>query len=440
MRLSLAPSPTGEMRLNDIFIVLWNYILKLKYNASLVLRIEDTNLAKSNNDTIPLIHNTLTKMKVCVNESPSNLGLFGPYKQSERTHIYKFYINKMLLEKKCFYCKCSSKRLNILKQVNLALNEPLVYDGRCLGKKYKMGKVRLTVPRVGGYVGTKSKWTDVDMPVLWNENKPTFHLANVIDDRLMKVSHVFRGKDWLTNLPKHTLLCYQLGFELPKYYHVPLLCNKGKNKLSKQLFSCGLNGMIGFGILPTTIFKYFLSIITNETELTKTSNINFNKLEAINVQVNCTKLILLNKVCIKELIVDMNSIIDSVIGRENMLRAIKLCLTKSLTLHDVYKLMEFVFDSKTSNCKKVTNLHFLTISLLLVEYKKLGIWTVPSLERIHEKLSKHLGISIRTFCVLIMAVFGDRKSISLYDNLSLLGKEIVVARLCLFLGKDCYSV
>ncbi len=105
----------------------------------------------------------------------------------------------MQILSKCFFCKCSFKRLNILKQVNLTLNEPLVYDGRCLGKKYKMGNVRLKVPRVGGYVGTKSKWTDVDMPVLWNESKPMFHLANVIDDSLMKVSHVFRGKDWLTN-------------------------------------------------------------------------------------------------------------------------------------------------------------------------------------------------------------------------------------------------
>ncbi len=184
------------------------------------------------------------------------------------------------------------------------------------------------------------------MQVLWSNSKPTFHFANVVDDQLMKISHVIRGRDWLPSLPKHILINTYLGFKTPRYHHMPLICDKKRLKLSKRLNNIGFYGLIGLGIIPEAILKYLISIVVG-VDMKDISeavlNFNIGGIKQQNIYIDLKKLILINKVCLSRIIFDVNSFITNLIKKECINKTISLCARKSLILHDIYKLMSFIF-------------------------------------------------------------------------------------------------
>lgn len=155
LRVRFAPSPSGNLHLGNLFIGKFNSLLSMKRRGTLTLRVEDTDQFNSSKYFRRAMELTLNEFKIKPNESPMRLGYFGPYCQSERNHIYKFYGHAIKSSGRGFMCNCSFRRIETLKRVNLALGDAAVYDGKCIKRSVKNGKLRLKVPRFGHFSSGK---------------------------------------------------------------------------------------------------------------------------------------------------------------------------------------------------------------------------------------------------------------------------------------------
>ncbi|ATY93545.1 Glutamate--tRNA ligase [Candidatus Hodgkinia cicadicola] len=442
-RVRLAPSPTGCPHLGNLLIGVYNLLFKLKHGASIILRIEDTDASRSQNDNVGKIYKAFGAINIIFDESSINVNKFGPYIQTQRRHIHAYYCSWLINNKLAFWCKCKWRRVDALKRVNLKLGCASIYDGKCLKSKLSKRadlKLRLKAPRAGLFYKNKHslRWSNSEMQTLWTAGGPTFHIANVIDDHLMRISHVLRGRDWVSSLAKQFLLYVYLRFKLPRFYHLPLLiCSKG-TKLSKRLLNCGVEACVSLGILPKAILAYFMCLIVNvETFKLRevVAKFNINDINKSCLRINKDKLLALNKrvltqVCLKP------SLFEYLLG-DKVNEAFKLCKKKSVLFTDVYRQMLFVFcfnvpqppPPHISRCYTI-------LAVLINNYKRLQVWNKTSLTALHLKLNKRLGLSLRTLFVLIyLFAFNTRDSISLYDSFVLLGKECLLFRLELALNK-----
>ncbi|MFP3037865.1 MAG: glutamate--tRNA ligase family protein [Candidatus Hodgkinia cicadicola] len=361
------------------------------------------------------IYNALDILNINIDESPKLLGLYGPYKQSERKHIYDFYRKKLEKRKMCFWCNCSFRRINALKRINLSLGETNIYDGKCIKSRNKTGKLRLKVPRVGTFIDNyiKMHWAQLDMQILWVNDRITFDLTNVIDDYLMKITHIFRERDWLMSLPKHVLINTYLNFAVPKYYHLPLICTNKRTKLSKRFTKT--NGMLNLEIMPKVIMKYLASIV-NFT--------NLNYLKQSNIQ--------LNRLVISNLSLE-SSILSKILKEFNIKTDINYCV-KNAVLYDIYRLMGFVFwKKKINNTDNFISLRYVLLKMLLLEYKQVLFWQKINIKQVSINLSKYLGLKLRTFSLIASAMILGTDSIYLYDGCVVLGREMIIARISILL-------
>ncbi|MGP1926956.1 MAG: glutamate--tRNA ligase [Candidatus Hodgkinia cicadicola] len=430
VRVRFAPSPSGDLHLGNLFIGKFNLMFSSNYSGALVLRIEDTDFVTSEEHCLTAIELTLNEFKLNPNESPIKIGYFGPYRQSERNHIYKFYGNALKSLNRGFLCKCSFKRIEALKRVNLALGDAAVYDGKCLKRLVKDGKLRLKVPRIGYFTsaGRITRWAHVDMQTLSSKTKPSFHLANVVDDHSMRISHVIRGNDWLNEIPKHILIYLYLGFSVPKFLFLPLLYTSNGKKLSKRNSALGLNGLIDVGIFPEAIDSYVTSLIKGNGR----ERLNFKPKR---LQVNKNILTKFNKQVLRKTSFDNNELLTRKLNRSKANQIVRLCAQKSTTAEDVHRLLRFMFHTKPHGwyCK-LPGLQYALLGIMLTKYRQLRSWSVKSLEALHRGIATKLNVSIRTLSIIIAsATLGARDSVSLYEGFVLLGKEAVNARIMLYM-------
>ncbi len=252
VRVRFAPSPTGFLHVGGLRTALFNFLFARNSGGKFILRIEDTDRARYVEGAVDNLINTLHWAGLNYDEGPVVGGNFGPYVQSERLAIYKKHI-EMLLEKRVAYrCFCTPERLEAMRKeqerqklqpkydrtcLNLSENE--INDNVAAGKAYV---VRMRVPDnvtikfsdiIRGDVEFSSERVD-DQVLLKSDGYPTYHLANVVDDHLMEISHVIRGEEWLSSTPKHVLLYEAFGWDVPKFAHLPLLLNPDRSKLSKR--------------------------------------------------------------------------------------------------------------------------------------------------------------------------------------------------------------
>lgn len=247
-----APSPTGYLHIWSLRTVLYNYLYAKKNNGKFMLRIEDTDRTRLVEWSVENMIQVLASVWLIPDEGPNNPGDKGPYYQSERLEIYRKYIDELIKNDKAYYCFCSSERLSELREEQTSLGLPTKYDKNCrfmsedeIQAKLDAGvsyTVRLKVPE-GKKVRFEDtvKWKievdtkDIDEQVLLkSDGFPTYHLANVVDDYLMWVTHVIRGDEWTPSAPKHVLLYEAFGWTPPTFSHIPLLLATGGKKLSKR--------------------------------------------------------------------------------------------------------------------------------------------------------------------------------------------------------------
>lgn len=245
VRTRIAPSPTGSPHIGTAYAALYNYVYAKQNNGSFILRIEDTDRNRFVADSEKEIIKSLTWLDLVPNESPIKEGQFGPYRQSERLDIYSSYAAELLKRGKAYYCDCSSQRLEKIRSEQQAKKEITHYDRKCRfepPENINDCVIRLAVPdegetivedKIRGIISFQNQGID-DQVLLKSDGFPTYHLASVVDDHLMEISHIIRAEEWLSSTPKHVLLYQAFGWEVPEFVHLPLLRNRDKSKISKR--------------------------------------------------------------------------------------------------------------------------------------------------------------------------------------------------------------
>ena len=267
VRTRIAPSPTGSPHIGTAYAALFNYCFAKKNNGDFVLRIEDTDRTRFVEGSENEIHDALSWLGLETDESPLKGGKFGPYRQSERLDIYKKYIEKLVKEGKAYYCDCSEERLTKIREEQQAKKEVPHYDRKCRQASLKLTNkavVRLAVPLdrvtevqdlVRGKIVFENKNID-DQVLLKSDGFPTYHLASVVDDHLMEISHVIRAEEWLSSTPKHVLLYQAFGWELPEFAHLPLLRNPDRSQISKRKNPVAVDFYRQQGYLPEALVNF----------------------------------------------------------------------------------------------------------------------------------------------------------------------------------------
>ncbi|CAH8841467.1 unnamed protein product [Trichobilharzia szidati] len=281
VRVRFAPSPTGFMHLGGLRTALFNKLFAVKHSGKFILRIEDTDKSRSQPYAKEDILESLNWCGLIPDEGPLIGGNYGSYIQSERKHLYSSVVQKLIDEGYAYRCFCSSKRLAILRNEQSRRNEPQRYDNRCrnLSEKeieknlsmslpytvrFKTGDSPITVNDiVFGSSVFNSLNSDGDFIIMKSDGMPVYHLANVVDDHYMEISHVIRGVEWLASTPKHLLLYSALNWSPPQFAHLPLLLSSSGGKLSKRCPEFSLIGNVRClrkaGYLPTVIINWLTS-------------------------------------------------------------------------------------------------------------------------------------------------------------------------------------
>ncbi len=252
VRVRLAPSPTGDVHIGTIWLAQFNWLFAKQQGGKFIVRIEDTDRKRLVEGSVNKIYEALDWYGLTPDEGPMQGGPFTPYVQSERLDLYKKYAEQLVEQGSGYYCFCTPERLTELRTAQEAAKRPPRYDKLCAAiqpvdakKRVAAGEshvIRLNVPTIGSITlrdvirgAVTFNYDQVDDSVLLkSDGFPTYHLAVVVDDYLMEISHVIRGEEWLSSAPKHLLLYEKFGWTPPAFAHLPLILGTDKKKLSKR--------------------------------------------------------------------------------------------------------------------------------------------------------------------------------------------------------------
>jgi len=273
VRVRVAPSPTGDPHVGTAYIALFNYVFAKKMGGDFILRIEDTDQSRARSTSEQMIYDSLKSLGLEWNEGPDVGGAYGPYRQSERKAIYQEYV-QVLLDKDAAYKDFDSaergkEQREAARKAGITKVER---DGRTHTKEQiaqlqasnKPFVIRLKTPmdgvtkfedKVRGPIEIQNKQVD-DQILMKSDGFPTYHLANVVDDHLMKISHVIRAEEWISSTPKHVMLYEAFGWGMPTFVHMPLLRNSDKSKISKRKNPTSLSFYERAGILPEAMLNF----------------------------------------------------------------------------------------------------------------------------------------------------------------------------------------
>jgi len=292
VRTRIPPSPTGEPHIGNLRTALFNYLFAKKHGGDFIFRIEDTDQVRCKTEYIFSLIRAFEWAGIIPDEGPyidnngelREKGSYGPYIQSKRLSLYNDYVQKLLSNGTAYYCFCSAERLEVMRKEQSAKKLPPLYDKHCeyLSKKdieqeLSSGKrpcVRLNIPHTGftsfddiikGKIEFENRLIDHQI-VMKSDGFPTYHLAHVVDDALMEISHVIRGEEWVSSTPKHVFLYQALGFEIPEFAHLPLVLAEDKSKLSKRHGAVSVLDFKDQGYLPSALVNFLALLGWNPGE------------------------------------------------------------------------------------------------------------------------------------------------------------------------------
>lgn len=466
VRTRVAPSPTGDPHVGTAYVALVNYCFARQNGGEFVLRIEDTDQARSTAESERVILSALRWCGLSWDEGPDVGGPFGPYRQSERSAIYQKYAAELLAAGHAFKCFCTPQRLEEMRVAQRAAGKPSRYDGLCLtyspeevARREAAGEpfvVRMRVPDEGVCIvedmrrgPIEFEYSSIDMQVLMkSDGLPTYHLANVVDDHLMEISHVFRGEEWVSSAPKHLLLYKYFGWQPPKLMHLPLLRNPDKSKLSKRKNPTGILFFEAMGYLPETLVN-FLALLANavhegEDELMDLETIvrrfNVEHVPTGGPVFDLAKLDWLNGRYLRERL-DPASFVARVAAwsasPERLTRMAQLAAPRIERLSDLGPLLAFLFSGRLAlspqsfaGSKLDAEAMRRAFTQALEEFDALPVWNAFGIEaaikRIAETQERKVREVARPFYV---AITGSPTSIPLFDSMELLGRDLVRERL-----------
>lgn len=466
MRVRIAPSPTGEPHVGTAYIALFNYLLAKKHGGEFILRIEDTDAARSTPEFEQKVLDALKWCGLSWSEGPDVGGPYGPYRQSERKDTYRPYVEKIVQSGHGFRCFCTPERLDEMRAEQRAAGKPPKYDGRCLTlsaeevtTRMNAGEpsvVRMKIPTEGSckfvdgvYGEVEIPWEAVDMQVLLKaDGMPTYHMANVVDDHLMKITHVARGEEWLSSVPKHILLYQYLGLEPPVFMHLSLMRNADKSKLSKRKNPTSISYYAALGYLPEALMNFlglfFIQIGEGEELLTMdqlAAQFDPENLSKAGAIFDLQKLDWLNGRWLREAVSEpefVSRVLAWAQDNDRFTEAMKLAQSRITKLSDLPDLTGFLLKgdlgltaSDFANIKKVSLDDVLQIlQTVQPDLEQVFEWNAETIEAELRAISERSDIKLRNLLApLFIAVSGSSRSLPLFDSMAILGRSVVRQRL-----------
>jgi glutamyl-tRNA synthetase len=465
IRTRIAPSPTGDPHVGTAYIALFNRCFANQQKGKFILRIEDTDKARSSSRSEQDILQALRWLGLDWDEGPDNGGDYGPYRQSERSEMYSTH-SQILLENGCaFHCFCTSERLSLLRQEQIANKQQVGYDGHCLHLtpievKAKLERkeehvIRMKIPEAGECAfddllrgEVRISWSQIDMQVLMkSDGLPTYHFANVVDDHLMAISHVIRGEEWINSMPKHVLLYEYFGWEAPIFCHMPLLRNPDKSKLSKRKNPTSIGYYRAMGYMPAALTNYLgmmgWTMPSGEEKFSldeMAKEFDISRVSLGGPIFDREKLDWLNGKYIREDLSDaefMAQFASWAFQSEKMAVIVPLIKQRVERFSDVADLGQFFISADVSissedfEHKSITpELGLKILQFTLWHLEALIEWNRESVESVLQSLATSLGLNIRDLLFpLFIAITGKGVSISVIESIAILGLDISRARL-----------
>jgi len=473
-RLRVAPSPTGDPHVGTAYMSLFNLAYARKTGGAFVLRIEDTDRARYRADSEQQVTETLRWLGLPWDEGPDVGGPYGPYRQSERLETYRPYVEQLVASGHAYYCWCTPERLAELRKEQERTKASVTgYDRLCFGKTREERSqlpgfqetpvVRMLVPDDVPLAfddlirGTVAAPRPDDQVLLKTDGFPTYHLAVVVDDHLMGITHVVRGEEWISSTPKHLLLYRWLGWDAPAFAHMPLLRNTDRSKISKRKNPAArLLWFVEQGYLPEAL-RNFLQLLAyppaDERSEVSTfeefiAGFEWSKINTVGPIFDLDKLNWLNGTYIRNLGVEelgdrlvsfvrehQRSLTDAeaaiVSGAAGMLQPRLVLLSDALDQLTFALTPDADLVIEDDAHAQLTDAAPLAMDAALPVLEALGDFTHDAIEEaLRSALVEGMSLKPRVaFAPLRVAITGRRVSPPLFESMELLGKESVLARL-----------
>ena len=465
VRTRIAPSPTGDPHVGTAYVALFNMAFAKSQGGQFLLRIEDTDQVRSTRESEKSILDALRWLGLDWDEGPDNGGDKGPYRQSERSAIYTKHAEQLIESGHAFRCFCTSDRLEELRRTQMERKLALGYDGHCLAlsadevaRRVAQGEahvVRMQVPREGqctfndmlrGEISID--WAQIDLQILLKaDGMPTYHLANVVDDHLMEISHVIRGEEWINSAPKHILLYQYFGWEAPIFCHLPLLRNVDKSKLSKRKNPTSILYYQRMGYLPEALLNYLgrmgWSMPDDSEKFTLPEMLEVFDIQRVSLGgpvFDVEKLSWLNGMWIRDNLSDeqlADRLQEWAFNRERLKAFLPFARQRMETFSDLAPLGSYLISGMLSiNAEDLQSAGM--DEEQLIEALQFALWRLESVQywdrdnifNALKAVADAMGIKLKPFLApLFIAIAGSSASISVMDSMNLLGADMSRARL-----------
>ncbi|MDK4711153.1 glutamate--tRNA ligase [Rhizobium sp. CNPSo 4039] len=465
VRVRIAPSPTGEPHVGTAYIALFNYLFAKKHGGEFILRIEDTDATRSTPEFETKVLDALKWCGLKWSEGPDIGGPYGPYRQSDRKDLYKPYVEQIVTNGHGFRCFCTPERLEKMREAQRAAGLPPKYDGHCLNlsaeevtSRVAAGEphvVRMKIPTEGSckfhdgvYGDVEIPWDAVDMQVLLKaDGMPTYHMANVVDDHLMKITHVARGEEWLASVPKHILIYQYLGWEPPVFMHLSLMRNADKSKLSKRRNPTSISYYTALGYIPEALMNFlglfFIQIAEGEELLSMdelTAKFDPENLSKAGAIFDIQKLDWLNGRWIREKLSEeefQHRVLTWAMENDRLKEGLKLSQSRITKLGELPDLAGFLFKSDLNldpsafaKIKSTPEELLEILNTVQPDLEKILEWNVETIEAELRAIADRMGKKLKVIVApLFVAVSGSSRSLPLFDSMAILGRSVVRQRL-----------
>jgi len=475
VRVRFAPSPTGRPHVGNIRTAMFNWLLARHTGGSFILRIEDTDVARKVEGALEAILDGLRWLGLDWDEGPEVGGDYGPYFQSQRLKLYHEAAERLVSQGDAYYCYCSPERLEEMRAGQVKRKQPPGYDRHCrdLSREERAQReaegitpvVRFKVPLEGqtrfrdlifGEVVFENSTID-DFVLLKSDGYPTYHLANVVDDSAMKVSHVIRAEEWISSTPRHILLYRALGLEPPSFVHHPMILGPDRAKLSKRHGAVSILEYREQGYLPETMFNFLALIgwsLDDKTEiLTRrelVDNFSLERIGRTGAIFNRDKLDWMNGVYLRSLTVGdftqrampflergLPSEVKRPLDVDYVGQIMPLIQERARTLAEIAELTGFFFNDELGYepglliVKKMDREAAIrALEAAAQKLEPVGKFDHESLEAVLRPLAGELGLKTgQLFGTLRVAVTGRTVAPPLFETMSVLGRERCLVRI-----------
>ena len=477
VRVRFAPSPTGYLHVGGLRTALYNYLFARHHNGKCILRIEDTDRTRFVENATENLIKYLSWAGIEFDESLVQGGDYGPYVQSERFDLYRDYAKQLLDNGNAYYAFDTPDEIESMRQRQQAAGIAPKYDRSVMRNQFTLGDsetknlidsgaefvVRLKVPAMSevrfsdiirGEVVVQSKDVD-DQILLKSDGFPTYHLANVVDDHLMQISHVIRGEEWLPSTPKHVLLYDFFGWERPQFAHLPLLLNKDKSKLSKRQGSVAVEDYVEKGYFKEA-FVNFIALLgwnpTADREIFSMQelidNFSLEKVNKSGAVFDTTKLDWMNSQYLRILpLSEILEMLKPVLDKHNisgfdddyLLKVIDLLKERVVFVYQIPVFAPYMFADIQEYEIEYMNKHWKEnttdlVKQLLAKFIETDDFTHSNLSGITKQFVESVGLKLGNIIhPLRLMITGKSVGAGMFETMEVLGKEKSIERITKFI-------